>query len=166
MKVFRSHATREGVLNVSANRAWALLTEWEAVLKWWDNRVPGDAMRLSGVELEGDRNAVPRTRVLTRSNATQSGLPLVNRETLLLQDDDLMRIYYDADDGVIAGVRNYIATTYIDAIAQDSCRVTCDSRFDVTPDQDANEVRLRVESVYDGIICGFRDYFSKQKDGA
>jgi hypothetical protein len=162
MKVSRVQAKREGVLDVPAQKAWALLVDWDGTLKWWDNSVPGDAMHIVSVHLEGERDAVPRTKVITRSNAVQSGLPLENRETLLLQDDETMRLYYDADDNVVAGVRNYVTTAYVDALSESRCRMTFASTFDVTEDQDPNRVRSVIESVYEGIFSGFRKYFARQ----
>jgi len=162
MKAHRVQARREGEIDVSADRAWALLMDWDGTLKWWDNSVPGDAMHIVSVHLEGARDAVPRTKVITRSNAVQSGLPLENRETLLLQDNEVMRCYYDADDGVVAGVRNYITTSYIDALSPYRCLITFASTFDVTEDRDPSEVRAVIESVYDGIFAGFRKYFAQQ----
>jgi hypothetical protein len=82
-----------------------------------------------------------------------------NRETLFHEDQLSRRIYYTADNEVIAGVRNYIATTCVDPVTDNSCRMIFSSTFDVGSEHDASKARAIIESIYDGICEGFRRYF-------
>lgn len=150
----------ESVIPVPAETAWRLLTDWRAVERWWGNRVSGDAMQIESVRLEGTPTELPRTRVIVRSNAAGAGLPAENREKLFHEDELTRRIYYTADNDVVAGVRNYIATTCIDSVTEKSCRMIFSSTFDVGAEHDASKVRAIIESVYDGICEGFRRYFA------
>ncbi len=151
----------EGIIDAPAEDVWALLTDWGAMLTWWGNLVEGEGMSVESVHLEGGKSDIPRTRVLTRANAAGAGLPLLNRETLIHEDPVARRIYYNADNEVIAGIRNYIATTSVDHIGPKSSRMVFSSTFDVREGADPSSVRAIMESIYDGICNGFRRYFEK-----
>jgi Polyketide cyclase / dehydrase and lipid transport len=160
--VQRGSGRREGVIEASVDTLWEVLTDW-GNMDWWGNALGQEGMKVGDVYLEGEKNAVPRTKVLVRSNAENAGLPVVNRETLFLEDIVTHRLYYNGTDGFIAGVRNYIATWCLDPLPNDCCRMTITSNFDVVEPGDVDVVRETVEAVYEMIFSGLNHYLAKRK---
>lgn len=165
-EVQRGAASRDGVIDADIDTLWAVLVDWGNLDWYGSDDVERDGMKLGSISLEGGETAVPRTRVLTRSNAVDAGLPLVNRERLLLEDPVSHRLYYDADDGFILGTRNYIATWYVDPLPDGRCRMTIQSRFDVVAPGSAEVTRDTVEEVYDAILLGLNRYVKRQGGSA
>ena len=79
-------------------------------------------------------------------------------ETLLHADDPARRIYYTVEDGILPGLRNYIATTTVDEVAANRSRMTFASTFDVEVDVDPDALRARIESTYRIIASGISAY--------
>jgi len=76
---------------------------------------------------EGHRvDVLPCTRVI-EATPDQS---YSHEETLILADSEARRIYYSFN-GVPGGMRNYVATTFVDPDDQGGALVTCSSSFDL-----------------------------------
>jgi len=157
-------ATWQGVIDAPAEDVWTLLTDWGAMLSWWKSDPDAEGVKVISVEMEDLTASIPRSRILTRSGVASAGLPVLNRETLLHEDPVARRIYYTADNEVIAGIRNYLATTSVDRIATTSCRMIFSSTFDVREGEDPSRARAVIESIYDAICVSFRNYFRKRSD--
>lgn len=159
----RGTGLREGVIDTDADTLWAVLTDW-GVMEWWGNEMEEDAgMKVGRCYLEGEKGSVPRTKVLERANAEGLGLPTVNRETLLHEDPVARRLFYNASDGFIEGVRNYMATWALDALPDGRTKMHISSVFDVVEPGTAANVRGIVEPVYDLIFKGLNGYFAARK---
>ncbi len=103
---------------------------------------------------EGEPDAILRTRVMTRPNAVDAGLPLKNCEVVLLADRTGYRLYYNADDGMIAGSRNYIASGTLDPISADNCKMTIQSNYDVDETGSMEVAKGWLDAVFEMIVCG------------
>ena len=158
-KISRGTAQYSAPVAVGIDKLWELLIDW-GNLSWLDNHVEAEGMVLGSIALEGAVDAVPRTRVLTRANATEAGLPLVNREVLLLEDRTAYRLYYDAENGFIRGVRNYIANWALDPISENACQMTISANFDVDETGSAEATKEIVEEVYVMIISSMNTHFA------
>jgi hypothetical protein len=107
---------------------------------------------LASCELVGAPNKVPRTRRMLLDNGT------VIEERLWYQDDEARRIYYTkSPDSTSTG---YAASTYVDALDDDTCVVHISSQFDVPAGADASASAARYEAVYDSMCRGFQRYFA------
>ncbi|BCG04926.1 hypothetical protein PPGU19_094940 (plasmid) [Paraburkholderia sp. PGU19] len=164
-KVQRGSGMREGIIESNVEPLWELLTDW-GNLDWWGNDVEKEGMKAGRAYLEGEKGKVPRTKVIERSNADGAGLPVVNRETLIHEDHLAHRLYYNASDGFLVGVRNYLASWHVDPIAEDRCRMTITSTFDVLDPGNVDVVRDTVEAVYDAIFDGLNKYLAKRRTAA
>jgi uncharacterized protein YndB with AHSA1/START domain len=145
----RARVELNAEIAASAGDAWALLTDWAGILRWWPAHPP---VRILHVALDGDPGVVPRTRLIT----VQDGPRGV--ETLLQADPVARRIYYDMADGGIPILRNYVATTTIDALGTDRCAMNFSSHFDVMA-EDESMARATVLAVYGAIRDGFQQHF-------
>ena len=85
---------------------------------------------------------MPRTKVIERNNSGESGAVHVNREVLIHEDPAAHRLYYTCSDGLLVGVRNYLASWTLDALDSGRCRMRITADFDVTR---AGEPRLRAQ---------------------
>ncbi|WP_258187484.1 SRPBCC family protein [Trinickia symbiotica] len=161
-KVQRGSGMREGIIESNVEPLWKLLTDW-GNLDWWGNDVAEEEMKAGRAYLEGEKGKVPRTKVIERSNADGAGLPVVNRETLIHEDHLAHRLYYNASDGFLLGVRNYLASWHVDPMSEDRCRMTITSTFDVVDPGNVDAVRNTVEAVYDAIFDGLNKYLAKRR---
>jgi len=158
--VRRPTAEKSGVVAASAEDAWALLADWGGLLRWWPKkdtpRPPGLALNLIGCKLLGEPGALPSIREVL----PEGGLPV--QETLIHRDGDARRIYYTITDDGIPGLQNYVATTFVDTIDANRCRMHFVSTFDVIDSTvDVDMLRGVVESVYEShILFGFNQYFA------
>ena len=118
-KFKRGHAEVRGIVDAPIDQVWELLTDWAGLLRWWvkpeDGGRPGPD--LASVDLVGGPQDVPRTRVVR--HVTGSTVD----ETLLLQNDETRRIYYDMvyrpnPGGAVlrSEFENYLATTVLDTL--------------------------------------------------
>ena len=142
----RGMAAHEDILEGSAADAWALLVDWGGLLKWWPKE--GPAAYIVGCELLHDNGAIPCGRRMLREDGS-GGV-----ETLLHADHVARRIYYTVDDGILPGLRNYMATTTVDVVDAGRSRMAFRSTFDVSVDVDPAVLRSRVESSYRIIASG------------
>lgn len=162
-KVQRVAISHDGVIESDIETVWRLLVDDWANQDWWENKLERDGMKAGRTYLEGDNNKIPRTKVIERSNADPAGLPIVNRETLLLADEVAHRLYYDASNGFLLGARNYIATWAFDALPDGRCRMHISSNFDVVEPGNGNEVRDTLKGVYELIITGIDNFLKKRR---
>lgn len=63
-RISRGTAHYSAPVNVNIDTLWELLADW-GNLSWLDNEVEADEMVLESITLEGESDAVPRTRALT-----------------------------------------------------------------------------------------------------
>jgi hypothetical protein len=145
---------RSGEIPASAQDVWALLTDWAGMLRWSRSaRRAGPLGLLLKCELIGEADKVPRVRRMTLGSGA------VVEEELFYQNDETRRIYYRKNDAF--GTIGYIASSYVDEGDAGRSTLHISSSFDT--DGDAALAAARFEAIYDGIIDGFRDYFSTTK---
>ena len=140
---------------VAASAYWELLCNWPAILDWM--RVEGRPVPLVKVELKpGHRlGELPCTRdCYFDLSKVPPGitLPEVVPETLLYVDPVARFLYYNMEGIGPFGLRNYLATTEVDEVSPESCRVTCSGRFDLPAAAPVELVRGAIEAVYDSIV--------------
>lgn len=168
MRTFkRGHAEVRGVVDASAEQVWELLTDWAGLLKWWvrpdEGGRPGPD--LASVDLVNGPLDVPRTRVVR--HVTGSAVD----ETLLVQNDETRRIYYNMvyrpnPGGAVlrSEFENYLATTMVDTLPDGKTLMTFKAEFDIVEPADLDLMRSYIERTWtDGILQGFRRYLSKEK---
>ena len=153
MPYFQRMTTLKQVeLDEPAAAVWELLIDWAGISKYWGH-VPVETM---SAVLIGDRDRVPRTRRISADGATID-------EILLHQDDVARRLYYSVQDDGVPGVRNYIATVFVDEIVADRCRVSIAGTYDVVDDADGPASKAFIELVYEaGIIGGISQYLKQR----
>lgn len=130
-------------VDVSANEFWEMLRDWPAVLKW---NFTNPAL-LDVTLKEGDRvDVLPCTRVMHLD--TSRGFPATTEEILLYADPNSRRIFYTFA-GIVGGLKNYIATTFVDDLDEARARVTCASMFDVADGTSLVDTIRWLEDVYE-----------------
>ena len=154
MKFTRLHLTHEADICASAEDAWDLLLDWAGLLRWWPEDAP---FKIEQCDLVGEHGRVPRTREV------HPGGGLVVPETLLVQDDEAKRIYYNMGQNPVINVRNYLATTTVDATGPDTCHMIFSSHSDVDENTDPEPFKAGILTVYSTIESGFNRYFSARK---
>jgi hypothetical protein len=159
----RGTARREGVINADIGNVWTLITDW-GNLDWWGNDIEQEDMRAARVYLEGEKGKVPRTKVIERSNSGESGAVHVNREVLIHEDPAAHRLYYTCSDGLLVGVRNYLASWTLDALDGGRCRMRITADFDVSEPGNLDFSRNTFEQVYELIFKGL-DHYLAQRGG-
>ncbi|MEJ7925704.1 SRPBCC family protein [Sphingobium sp. AN641] len=159
--VARVNGYYTGVVHGNIDALWDVLMDWGDISWFHHGDNDGPALALSF--LEGEPDAIPRTRVMTRDNAVDAGLPLENREVLILADKKSYRIYYDANDGMIGGIRNYLASWTLDPISDDSCQMSIQSMYDVDETGTVEEAKGWLDAVYVMIVEGLDRHMIKQR---
>lgn len=164
-KFQRGHAELRGVVQAPVEDVWALLTDWGGLDKWWvkpeDGGRPGPD--LASVELIGDPDQVPRTRVVRHVIGSTVD------ETLRMQNNDTRRIVYDmifrpnpGGSEIRTEFHNYLATTMVDELPTGETLMTFKSEFDLVEGANMDLMRSIIERTYsDTILLGFRRYFAK-----
>jgi hypothetical protein len=114
-------------------------------------------LTLAQITLEGAEDAIPRTRIM------QFGAFGIVRETLLYQDDAAMHLYYNIEGVGPHGIRNYLATTDIDALGEHRCQITITSRFDLAATDDLVKAKGLIDFAHNQAVIGsMRAYFTGQ----
>lgn len=167
-KFQRGHAELRGIVDAPIDDVWELLTDWAGFNRWWvkpeDGGRPGPDV--ASVELVGAPDAVPRTRVVR--HVTGSAVD----ETLLMQNDETKRIYYNMvfrpnPGGAVlrSEFENYHATTTLDTLPTGETLMTFKSEFDLVEDADLTLMTSIIERTYsDAILLGFRRYFAARRE--
>lgn len=165
-KVYRVSGFHQGRINASVDEVWALVNDW-GTLHWYDDGSNTEGMKVMNTWLEGEPDAVPRTRVMSRGDgAVKHGAPMENREVLLLSDPVAHRLYYDATDGFATGIRNYIASWSFDELDDGGCMMTISSTFDCVPADVGEQQAAMLHQVYVTIASSLDSYFTKRKANA
>lgn len=155
----------EGIINLHIDSLWKLLTDdWENQ-DWWGNEMEKDesSMVVARTFLEGEKGKVPRTKVIERANAEGNGLPVQNRETLLHEDPIAYRLFYNASDGFLPGLRNYMASWSLDELPDGRTQMNISSNLDVMEPGDVSEIKETMLNVYRLIFKGLNDYVAAGK---
>jgi hypothetical protein len=143
----RGSAFTSGEVDVSADDFFTMLRDWPAVMKWAAKENPPAPLVDTTLKKGHNVSVLPCTRVCHMDTST--GFPPTFEETLLHADSAARRIYYNVEGVAAGGMRNYLATTFVDAIAPKRSRVTCSSTFDVPDEESARNVKAFLEGVYD-----------------
>lgn len=144
----RATAFSTGEVPVSADAFWKVLRQWDAVMQWVPGLHEDPPAPVSGCELRPGHSVdvLPCTRIVHLES--DGSYPPYLEETLLYVDEEAKFVYYNVEGVGVAGMRNYLATTTIDALGPDSCRVTCSSRFDVPEGGPVDMIRDFLQAVY------------------
>ena len=144
----RGSAYTSGEVDISADDFYAMLRDWPAVMKWAPKENPPAPLTDTTLKKGHNVDVLPCTRVCHFDTST--GFPPTFEETLIHADSAARRIYYNVE-GVVAstGMRNYLATTFVDEVSPRRARVTCSSTFDVPDEETARNVKAFLEGVYD-----------------
>lgn len=168
-KFQRGQAEVRGIVDASPEDVWELLTNWGGFDLWWiqpeDGGRPGP--RIARVELIGNPTDVPRTRVIYHETGSAVD------ETLLVQNDETRRIYYNMVPRRNTGgptlrteFENYLATTMVDELPDGRTLMTFRSEFDLLDGANLELMRCIIEGTYtDAILQGYRRYFAKRNAG-
>ena len=162
-KVYRFSGYHQGKVNGNIEDVWALVTDWGS-LAWYEDDTNPDHLKMMDSWLEGEPGAVPRTRVMSRGEgAVKNGGPEENREVLLVEDKVAHRLYYDATDDFVPGIRNYMATWAFDETDDGGCMMTISSNFDVIPAENGELYGSTLQGVYVSIANSLDKYFTRAK---
>jgi hypothetical protein len=141
-----------GIVRAPAANVWEWLTDWAGTRR---TRRPVDMgeLTLAKIELIGEHDQIPRAREM------QFGAFGTVRETLLYQNDDAMHLYYNIEGIGPHGVKNYLATTDVDAISPASSQVTITARFDLDAGADVVKAKSIIDLAHNhGVIGALRRY--------
>jgi Polyketide cyclase / dehydrase and lipid transport len=146
-KMQRVRIHNQGTVEAPAARAWEWLTDWAGTRR---TRRPADLGELTfaKIELIGEHGRIPRAREM------QFGAFGAVRETLLYQNDDAMHLYYNIEGTGPGGVKNYLATTEVDAISSVSSQVTITARFDLDPGVDVAKAKSIIDFAHNSAVIG------------
>jgi len=157
MAIHRARIFNQGVVEVSADKAWAYLTDWAGSKR--QRRAGGmGELTLAQIVLEGGEDEIPRTRVM------EFGAFGVVRETLLRQDDAAMHLYYNIEGVGPHGIRNYLATTDVDALSEHRCQITITARFDLESADELVKAKGLIDFAHNQAVIGsMRAYFAAKR---
>jgi hypothetical protein len=162
----RGSALKSGDVDVSADEFYAMLRDWPAVMKWAAKENPPAPLTDTTLKAGHRVSVLPCTRICHFDTST--GFPPTFEETLLHADSAARRIYYNVE-GVVAstGMRNYMATTFVEELGPRRARVTCASTYDVPNEESARMVKAFLEAVYDrSVIQGIAAAVKREAGGA
>jgi hypothetical protein len=136
-----------GTIQAPAAKVWEWLTDWAGTRR---TRRPADVgdLTLAKIELIGEHGQIPRAREM------RFGAFGAVRETLLYQNDDAMHLYYNIEGTGPCGVKNYLATTEVDAISPISSMVTITARFDLDPGADVVKAKSIIDLAHNNAVIG------------
>lgn len=137
----RVEASASGIVNVPAEEAWIVLTDWGGFPM--RAKMPG----VLGVVLAW-KDTLP-TRCISFANGAAV------TEVLLHKDDEAHRLYCRTIDDGAAPWRNYLATLIVDASDARQCRITVHGWCDVKEPGSADAIKPFLEQSWaEGIIAG------------
>jgi hypothetical protein len=151
MKYLRVNAHKSVEVPVSASGFWDILIDWGALMDWMPKLDENPPALVSGCEVLPGHSLdnLPLTRRVYLENDGVG--PAYLDETLQHFDAETRRLYYTFGGVGPGGVRNYHATTFVDALGPDCCRVTCASQYDI-PDDAGTDMKDFIEEFYDRAI--------------
>jgi hypothetical protein len=150
MRYRRINIVNRSLIDGPAQAAWDYLTDWARTRARPAPAGAPNAIGLKSIQLEGGATDIPRTRVLTFET-----LPTI-RETLLRQDDETMHIQYNIEGIGPYGIRNYLATTEIDALGDTLCQATITARFDLADSDDPVAAKAFIDAAHNGVFKGMK----------
>lgn len=155
----RVRVFNQGLVQAPAAKAWDWLTDWAGTRRARSAAAAAGsgsgALAFTGIQLIGGENDVPRTRVIAFPQLGEV------RETVRGQCDETMHLYYTIDGEGPLGIRNYLATTDIDAVSATACLVTITARFDLAPDADVVKAKGLVDNAHNQVVIGgLRRFFA------
>jgi hypothetical protein len=142
----------QGIVEAPAAKVWEWLTDWAGTRR---TRRPANMGELAFVKIEliGEHGQIPRAREM------HFGAFGAVRETLLYQNDDAMHLYYNIEGIGPHGVKNYLATTDVDAISLTSSQVTITARFDLDAEADIVKAKAIIDFAHNhGVMGALRRY--------
>ncbi len=168
MKYNRVRTLVSGEVPVGAADYWAVLLDWQGILKWMpaqDGPVP-----LIRVELEPGHtpDKLPCTRnCIFDVSGLPPGvvIPALVQETLLHVDPVARFIYYNMEGEGPFGLRNYLATTEVDELGPNLSRITCSGRFDLPAGVPIDTVKSVIEGVYVSIVNDIPKLIARSSKG-
>jgi hypothetical protein len=164
-KVYRVSASHQGKINARVDEVWDVVTNW-GTLFWFDDGTNAEGLKVMDSWLEGEPDAIPRTRVMARGDgAVKHGAPMENREVLLIADPVAHRLYYDATDDFVPGIRNYMASWSFDELEDGGCMMTVSANFDCVPAKTGPASEAMLRQVYVNIVGSLDKHFRKVKSG-
>ena len=136
-----------GIIQAPAAAVWEWLTDWAGTRR---TRRPSDLgeLTLAKIDLIGEHGQIPRAREI------QFGAFGTVRETLLYQNDDAMHLYYNIEGTGPCGVKNYLATTEVDAVSPISSQVTITARFDLDAGVDVVKAKSIIDLAHNNAVIG------------
>lgn len=137
----------QNVVHAPAPKVWEWLTDWAGTLRTRRPANMGD-LAVAKIELIGEHGRIPRAREM------EFGVFGKVRETLLYQNDEAMHLYYNIEGTGPHGVKNYLATTDIDAISPVSSQVTITARFDLDPEADVVKAKAIIDFAHNHAVIG------------
>ncbi|RYG15784.1 SRPBCC family protein, partial [bacterium] len=129
---FTRHTAEKTVeLDVPGGAFWAVLADWGALMDWIPKLDENPLVPITDCKLLPGHSAdsLPCIRRVHLQGAEGQDSHL--DEVLLHIDHETRRLYYSFHGVGPGGVRNYHATTYVDRLDGNRCRVTCASQFDL-----------------------------------
>lgn len=148
MAAGRLMVKEEGALNVSADKAWAVIGDFGGLTKF----MGGGNMKL---ELKGTATDAGSTRTLTMGN----GFSIT--EALVDYDAGKRSYSYIAINGG-GSVKNYLSTLHVEPTGKDTCKVVWSATFDPREGSDDASAIQGMSNIYKGAIAGIQKYFSDQ----
>ncbi len=159
MSFRRARIINQDIVRAPAEQVWDVLTDWHNTHRLRTSESASGPLSVNRVELEGQPGSTPRTRVFHFKDERMG----IVRETLLHQDDEAMHYYYNIEGIGPAGVRNYLATTDVDPIADSECQVTITARFDLAANMEMLRAKNIINAAHLGVIKGLQ--FNLEKSG-
>ena len=167
-KWIRVSAFKSKETDVSAAAFWSVLRDWGALMAWagadlFEGTAPAPVI---GCDLRKGHSVdvLPCTREIRMKS--DGRIPELFEETLLYADSEARFIYYNIEGVGQGGMRNYLATTTVDEVTENRCRVTCSSRFDVPEGGPADELKAFLEDVYERSVIQGMTKVAMQKEAA
>jgi hypothetical protein len=154
MAVERVRVFNQRLVDAPADKVWEYLIDWAGTRRQRRAGGMGD-LTLSKLVLEGGEHDIPRTRVM------EFGAFGEVRETLLHQDDAAMHLYYNIEGTGPHGIRNYLATTDVDAVGENRCQITITARFDIDEGADLVKAKALIDFAHNqAVIAAVRAFLA------
>ncbi len=150
---FRGRIFNQAVVNAPASDVWGVITDWAGTDKLRRPDVDPGPLKVKSVDLIGDPNGTPRTRVFQFEGDFGEV-----RETLFHQCDEMRHLYYNIEGTGPLGIRNYLATTDVDELSSGVSQITITARFDVPENVDIVKAKTVINAAHMGVILGVKHY--------
>ncbi|MGO9934706.1 MAG: SRPBCC family protein [Steroidobacteraceae bacterium] len=143
----RVRVFNQALVQAPAAKVWEWLTDWAGSHR--QRRPDGmGELTLAKIALIGVHGQIPRAREM------HFGAFGLVRETLLYQNDEAMHLYYNIEGTGPCGVKNYLATTDVDAICETVAQVTISARFDLDAKADVVKAKSVIDFAHNEAVIG------------